>query len=361
MNFEANCRTTAMGIMPHTDIERALKLVLEMDIPFWPQLPKVTYYEDMYAQLSEGFPGISVDVPNERVEFNTARFAEDLAAYSERLENPASFELSPQYSVVFHRFLERPLSGYSAIRGQSTGPVSFGFKIVDEDLKPIIYNDEVKSLLYDFVQRKVNVQYRQLAEKNPNAFVWVDEPGLGWVFNSLSGYNDVQAKADYESFLAGIEGPKALHLCANVNLPYLLELGVDILSFDAYQLGSMLKGSAESVAEFLRKGGILSWGVVPTDSTSLSQETPETLARRMIEYWEVIARNSGIVAEEIAHQALIAPARCCLKNIGGVGADGEDCAKTGSCAISTIEERLVEKAFSYLGQISGILKAEFRL
>jgi hypothetical protein len=39
-----------MGIMPHTDIEKALKLALSLDIPFWPQLPKVSFYEDMYAQ-----------------------------------------------------------------------------------------------------------------------------------------------------------------------------------------------------------------------------------------------------------------------------------------------------------------------
>lgn len=42
MDWEANCQTTAMGIMPHTDIERAMELVLSMDIPYWPQLPNVT-------------------------------------------------------------------------------------------------------------------------------------------------------------------------------------------------------------------------------------------------------------------------------------------------------------------------------
>ena len=47
-----------MGIMPHTDIGRALELSLGLDIPFWPQLPHVSYYEDMYVQASEHFPGI---------------------------------------------------------------------------------------------------------------------------------------------------------------------------------------------------------------------------------------------------------------------------------------------------------------
>ena len=62
--FQANCGTTAMGIMPHRDIERALKLTLSLDIPFWPQLPHLSFYEDMYAQFSEHFPGIIIDEEN---------------------------------------------------------------------------------------------------------------------------------------------------------------------------------------------------------------------------------------------------------------------------------------------------------
>lgn len=362
MDWQANCGTTAMGIMPHTSVERALELVMEMDVPFWPQLPKVTYYEDMYAQVSDGFPGIHVDVENERVSFDTTRFLEELGAYSERLEDIGSFELSPEYSVVFHRFLEKDLSKYISIRGQSTGPVSFGFKIVDENLKPIIYNDEVRSLLYDFIQRKVNAQYRQMRAVHPKAFVWVDEPGLGWVFNSLSGYNDVQAKEDYRAFMSGIEGLKAIHLCANVNLPYLLELGLDILSFDAYQLQIMPKGYAEAVARFIKGGGCIAWGIVPTDSATLEQETPETLAQRITDYWRVVADNAGISGEQIARQSLIAPARCCLKNISAALEAGGSCErKGGSCTISSVEERIVEQAFSHLREISDILKHRYGL
>ncbi len=57
MKPEGNCQTTAMGIMPHTDVKRAIELALSLDIPFWPQLPKVNYFEDMYVQISEHFPG----------------------------------------------------------------------------------------------------------------------------------------------------------------------------------------------------------------------------------------------------------------------------------------------------------------
>ncbi|UCG09639.1 MAG: hypothetical protein JSV83_01005 [Desulfobacterales bacterium] len=48
-----NLLTTAMAVMPHKDSTQALEVALSLDIPFWPQLPRLSYYEDMYVQASE--------------------------------------------------------------------------------------------------------------------------------------------------------------------------------------------------------------------------------------------------------------------------------------------------------------------
>jgi hypothetical protein len=307
----------------------------------------------MYVQTSQNFPGIEIDFEKGRLSFETERFAEVLPDYFTKMELPETYTLTPEYSAVFQRFLSRDLQGYRAIRGQITGPVSFGFKVMDESFKPIIYNDEVKTILFDFIQKKVNLQYQELRKKNPNAFVWVDEPGLGYVFSGLSGYNDQQAKKDYSDFIQGLEGPKGLHLCADVNLPYLLELGIEILSFDAFQIGFMPKEYAQSAAEFLKKGGIISWGIVPTESSVLSIQTPEKLASVLSDYWNIISETTGLSLEQIAAQALIAPARCCLKDIA--------IEMSGQCGIPNIEEQIVEKAFTFLSEISQILKERYGL
>ena len=356
MKLEARCGTTAVGIMPHTDVERALELVLGLDIPFWPQLPRVSFYEDMYAQTSENFPGITLDHENERILFSNDAFEEGIAIYSEMMEAPDTFALGRDYSAVYHRFLEEDLARYRAIRGQVTGPVSFGFKVVDENARPIIYDEGIRTILFDFIQRKANRQYRELARRNPNAFVWLDEPGLGWVFSSLSGYNDVQAKEDYRRFLADMEGPRALHLCANVGLPYLLELGVEVLSFDAYQMETMPRAYADAVAEFLAGGGILCWGIVPTDSAGLERETPESLVERLAAYWDIVSRGAGLTSGQVAARSLVAPARCCLKDIGGVCDAGGEVG-----CISSVEEGLVERAFAFLPRVSQLLKEKYGL
>ena len=353
MNFEARCGTTAMGIMPHKDVDKALDLALGLDIPFWPQLPHVSLYEDMYVQTSQNFPGIEINFDKGRLAFHTTKFQENLEDYFTKMERMETYALTPEYSVVFQKFLSQNLQSYKAIRGQITGPVSFGFKVLDENLKPIIYNEEVKTILFDFVQKKVNLQYHELKKKNPHAFVWVDEPGLGYVFSGLSGYNDQQAKEDYYQFVQGIEGPKGLHLCAEVNLPYLLELGVEILSFDAFQIGFMPKEYTQSVAEFIKKGGIISWGIIPTEFKALEIQTPEKLASILSSYWNVVSENTDLSLDQIAEQALIAPARCCLVELTIEAAERS---KT-----SNIEEKIVEKAFSFLPELSQILKKKYRL
>jgi hypothetical protein len=342
--------------MPHRDVEQALELALSLDIPFWPQLPKVSLYEDMYVQASQNFPGVAIDFDKGRLSFDTARFEQELDGYFEKMDDPQTFALTAEYSAVLHKFLSRDLQGYKAVRGQNIGPVSFGFKVLDESLKPIIYNDEARAVLFDFIQKKTNVQYRELKDRNPNAFVWLDEPGLGYVFSGLSGYNEQQAKEDYHNFIAGLEGLKGLHLCAEVNLPYLLELGVEILSFDAYQIGFMPKEYAGSVAEFVKKGGIISWGIVPTESTVLATQTPETLAAILSDYWEVVSEHTGLSSSQIAMQALVAPARCCLSDIGQSSTADK---KSSECQVSSSEERIVEKAFAFLPELSQILRDRY--
>ncbi len=359
-DFQAGCKTTAMSILPHTDVDRALALALGLDIPFWPQLPKVGISEDMYAQAAYDFPGVSIDPEDNKLVFNTAQFEKEVNDYSLRMDNPESFALGQGYGAVYEKFLARDLHSYPAIRGQITGPINLGFRINDEDSRPIIYNDAIRSLLFDFIQRKFNVQYRQLREKNRNAFVWVDEPGLIWVFSGLSGYNDVQAKRDYQGFLAGLEGLRALHLCTNINLPYLLGLGIEFLSFDSYQMEVMPREYAESIAGFTVSGGIISWGIVPTGPLSLSRETPETLAERLLGYWNAVSRYTGLPVKQIAEQALIAPAKCCVKSLEFSAADSAACQTVADPGLPA-EEQSVEKAYASLKIVSGILKDKFAL
>lgn len=55
MAIPGNLLTTAMAVIPHKNADRALESALSVDVPFCPQLPNLSYYEDMSAKAAEHY------------------------------------------------------------------------------------------------------------------------------------------------------------------------------------------------------------------------------------------------------------------------------------------------------------------
>ncbi len=316
MKLTGNCQTTAMGILPHTDMERALELSMSLDIPFWPQLPRYSFFEDMYVQISEHFPGIIVDFEKQRISFSLENFYGELGDLISSWDDDNFFRLSPEYSILFHRFLEMDLSPYPYVRGQNIGPVSLGLKILDENKKSMIYHEEVKGIIFDFVARKTEVQLKDMLEKHPGSFVWVDEPGLEMIFKAFTGYTSDRAQRDYRSFLEKFPGPKGVHLCGNPDWSFLLQLDLDILSADVFTWGHIFSRYKEDVKDFLDRGGIISWGITPTLTEEYEKESIKSMIKKLEEMWAYLEK-SGVPRQQILSQAWLAPSRCCLVNPDG--------------------------------------------
>lgn len=339
MDVIGNCLTSAMGILPHKDVEKALEMAFSLDIPFWPQLPHVSYYEDMYVQFSEHFPGILIDEREQNITLDTTLFYEQLTAYLEKSADPETFALSEKYAYVFHRFLEHDLAGYPAIKGQVMGPISFGLRIADENRKPLIFNDDVRMILFEFTKEKINHQYRELRKHNPNPIIFFDEPGLEFVFNSISGYTSDMAKRDLADLLSGIDGIKGVHLCGNPDWDFLLNADIDVLSFDAYNRGDVIV-RYDSIRRFIKEGKVLAWGIVPSHIEQIERETEETLIARLEGLWDYLAAK-GVDKEQIVKNAQLAPATCNL--------------------VGPRNEEAVEKAYTMLNKVSARLKEKYKL
>ena len=195
-----NLLTTAMAVMPHTDVDRALEMALSLDIPFWPQLPNYSYYEDMYVQAAEHFPGIVLDVEKRTLRFSMDKFVDELEETLLHFDNAEMFDIGETYSAVYHRFLALDLADRPAIRGQLEGPISFGFNVLDQNDRPILFDDTVRPFMLDFMAKRLNVQLERLKQLNSNAFMFVDEPGLQFLFSAMAGYGDLKAKGDLDQF-----------------------------------------------------------------------------------------------------------------------------------------------------------------
>ncbi len=343
MAIPGNLLTTAMAVMPHKDVDRALGLALSLDVPFWPQLPHVSYYEDMYVQASEHFPGILLDLEKHTVRFSMEKFMVEFEEAMAHFDEPEYLDISETYSIVYHRFLDLDLSDRPAIRGQLEGPISFGFHVLDQDDRPILFNDTIRPLLIEFLAKRVNGQLNRLKNLNANAFLFVDEPGLQFLFSALSGYGDVAAKGDMETFFSLIEQPRGVHLCGNPDWDFLLGLDLDILSLDVYSNGEVFVAYAQSIRKFLDRGGAIVWGIVPTNLEPFEREDLDSLEKRLTQLWAFLA-NEGIDHQFLLSRSMLSPATCCLVNPDG--------GKTVEKAFKMIQElslRLREK--------NGILSA----
>jgi len=340
MPIPGNLLTTAMGVMPHTDVDRALEMALSLDIPFWPQLPLYSYYEDMYVQASEHFPGILLDMEKRTLRFSMEKFMLELEEAMAHFDDPEYFDVSEQYSKVYHKLLQLDLSDRPAIRGQLEGPISFGFYIVDQDDRPILFDDTVRPFMFEFMSKRINVQLKKLKAKNPNAFMFVDEPGLQFLFSAMSGYNDVAAHKDMEQFFSMINRPRGVHLCGNPDWDFLLSLDLEILSLDVYSNGEIFSNYSSGIKRFLDKGGVLVWGLVPTNFEPFEKEDMESLQARLKDIWTKLAAK-GIDLQFMLSKSLLSPATCCLVNPD--------------------KEKTVEKAFSMIKELSTRLRDMHRL
>ncbi len=340
MSIPGNLLTTAMAVMPHRDVEQALRAALSLDVPFWPQLPLLSYYEDMYVQASERFPGIVLDMEKRTIRFSIERFGIELEEALAHFEEPEYFDVSEKYSAVYRRFLELDLSGRPAIRGQLEGPVSFGLNVVDQDQRPILFNDTVRSFMLDFMAKRINAQLNRLKALNPNAFMFVDEPGLQFIFSALSGYDALTARRDMEYFFAEVERPRGVHLCGNPDWDFLLGLDLDVLSLDVYSNGEIFVSYADQIRRFLERGGRLVWGIVPTNFEPFEKENTQSLETRLLCCWRALEKK-GIDLGFLVSRSMLSPATCCLVNPDG---------------IST-----VVKAFAVVKSLSETLRERFRL
>ena len=137
-------------------------------------------------------------------------------------------------------------------------------------------------------------------------------------------------KAIWIDFLEGVEGPKGVHLCAKPDWDFLLKSKLDILSFDSFNCGVMII-NYPSLIDFLAKGGVISWGIVPTYPELLEQETIGSLKERLETFWRDLSKK-GVDWERLLRQSLLAPATCNLLNPD--------------------KEKTVERAFEMLQELS---------
>jgi len=288
--FKAGLRSLAAGSLPHTDSTAACQLALStLDIPAWPQLPRLSFLENMYAQYSERFPGVVID--NEQIYIDRNRDLDPelellyIAYLMNDLEHAA---ISIDYAAGLHCFLEMDQDHPAIVKGQVTGPFTMLTGITDADKKLGYYDPSFRDIVVKGIAMKAawQVAYLRQAYDVP-VLLFIDEPALAGLgsssFISVSVDDISQDLAEVTGAIHSRGGLAGVHVCANTDWNILLTSDIDILSFDAYSYFDKFITCKSLIHTFLGRGAVIAWGIIPTaEPAHIEKETPDSLVSR----WE---------------------------------------------------------------------------
>jgi len=275
MNIKNNFLATGVGSLPFLDKDKALNFIIENfreHIPFWPQLPKLSFLESMHVQFSEGFPGRVINLDNRSIYIDTHKhsFIEEFEkCYNCLNTNQLDyFSVSQDYAAGFYEFIKQISDKeFRFIKGQVIGPISYGMTLLDERKKPLLFNSELNEIIPQFLSFKARWQINEFRKvTKAKIIMFLDEPYLVAVgTNQFASLDKPRIVSQLNSIIDDIHKEDALvgiHCCGNTDWSIILETNIDILSFDAFEFMDSLFIYKDSLNRFIQRGGVLACGIV---------------------------------------------------------------------------------------------------
>jgi len=304
-----NLAPTMIGSMPHTDPAAACQLVAKYlkEIPSWPQLPKRAFTEDMTVQFSEGLPGMAVAEEHAFVSHGPAFDEAMLKLYSAYLDGDASvFPVSAAYAAGLYEFFNlkklRPL----AVKGQVSGPLSFGVTLKDEKGQSILHDDSLADVAARLLHLKAAWEENELRRVSKNTIIFVDEPVMASYGSAFFTLSKEKVSTLIQEVLGGISGLRGIHCCGNTDWSVLLGVDAHIISFDTYNFAGSLALYPAEVKSLIDRGGAVAWGIVPNTEEALQKESVSSLKDRLEESMAPFTRH-GVNFKQLKEHGLLTP------------------------------------------------------
>jgi len=315
MEFQYSFITTGIGSFPHLDEKEVFRLIFQNfpEIPFWPQLPKRSFLEGMVVQYSEGFPSLRWSEKEQRVWVDTSHgFEKEIEKFYQRLEADElePFRITEDFAGGL-RILEDLISKahrkeIKYIKGQISGPITFGLALTDLEGKSIFYDPTLRDILIKHLSMKARWMEKRFNDLFPGipTIIFFDEPSLSSFGSAFSGLNREDVVHSLNECFEAVKGFRGVHCCGNTDWSVLLSTNLNILSFDAYGYLETLSLYPKELKAFLERGGILAWGIVPTNEAILKEDA-ESLVKRFREGIETL--NKKGMDPALLQRAIITP------------------------------------------------------
>jgi len=341
--LKGNFYATAVGSLPYKNSGTACEKIIRSfkDIPFWPQLVRRSFFENMYVQFSEKLPALVADPETKRIYIDTQK---DMSGGLEELydkfikDDVDFFSIGKDHAEGLYVLLEalkRSSDKPKFIKGQITGPVSFGLTVTDDKKRSLFYTPELKEALVKTLCMRARWQIRRLKETGADCIMFIDEPYLTSIGSSFVNLKKEEAFSSLGEVIEAVHKEGALsgiHCCGNTDWGLLLGTEVDILSFDAYNFSETISLYPEELKGFLKRGGVLAWGIIP-NTQEVVGESYDSLLERLETALGMLVKK-GIEKEALLAAMIVTP----------------------SCGLGLIDEYLAEIVIDHTVEFSNRLR-----
>ncbi len=349
--IKANALPTLIGSFPGSDYQKAMDLIFKYtpEIPCWPQLPAFPH-EGMLIQFSHGLPGFDpeklvIDPTSPGFEEEMLAFYEEYMAVKEggKPLSESLFVIKETEAKGLYLLKENFKSKENAfaVKGQITGPFTLATGLKTPEGKAAFYDPTLRDIIVKMVAMKAAYQAEFLKELGMPVIIFLDEPALSGfgssAFVGVSREEILAALSEVALEIKEREGLVGVHVCANTEWDLLIEAGLDVLNFDAFDYLDRFLLFAEDLKNFIAEGKVIAWGIVPTLKPEvLANIEADELVGKLDSSIEELAQKAQLDYQEILRHSLITP----------------------SCGMGTLPENLVEKALSLLKETSATLRAK---
>ncbi len=247
--------TTGIGSLPHLNAQEACELIFNtFDIPFWPQLPGLSFKELMIPQYSEGLPFLKTDVQKETI-WIERNSSDELERFYESWTEESRISISEDYAQGLHAFLTTvKTKKFEHLKGHVTGPLTFTLGLKDHTGRPVYFDEEFREISLMLLKAKTRWQLDQLKQHAEKVIIFIDEPILSALGSSgYLGVNSAEASRLLKELIDVIRsegGISGIHCCGNADWPMVINCGPDIINFDAYDYTDTLALYPEEFRSF---------------------------------------------------------------------------------------------------------------
>ena len=307
-----------LGSYPYENIEGITKMVVKLyeKMPFIPMLPKIDANDTIINRTLQGMPGIHFDEKKILLKTSSAQTKKDIVKLDKAYNHPSTenldkYAFTAPFLQKFLNIIKKYQSPYACIN--LTGPFSLSQKVINSSSEQMLLDKNYRKYFIQATVVKALWIIDRIKEYCPKTtpVIIFEEPLLGHVGDLKREFEDINSELITHMYVRILEKLKPTGAIVGIQCfekcdwKIAINAGVDIISFDAYNNPNNLCIIPEQITEFIQKGGMINWAIVPvmTENIVKSTSVDNILDRLLATFkWLVLA---GVPEDFVYNSALV--------------------------------------------------------